>query len=168
MSTRNTTQRIALSAMLLSLMLILGYVENQIPIAPGTPGIKLGLSNGVLILSLYLLGFPYSIGLMVGKVLLSGLLFAGVMAMPYALAGGLLSVVGMGILKQMKGVHPVIVSIFGGLLHNVGQVGMAMIILGTPALISYMAVLMPVGMATGAATGIASTGVLKRVRTLVK
>lgn len=160
------TKRIALCALLLSLMLIAGYVENLIPVAPGIPGIKLGLSNSILVLSLYMLGVPTSLLLMVLKVLLSGILFSGVSAMMYAFSGGAVSLLCMALFSRMKGVSPIVTSAIGGLMHNVGQVALAMLILHTPQLVYYMAVLMAVGLATGAATGIVAAAVMRRVTKL--
>ena len=84
MNNREQTQRIALSGLLVALMLVLGYVESLIPVAAGIPGIKLGLSNGVLIFAIYMLGIPTAFVLMLLKVVLSGLMFGGVSAMMYA------------------------------------------------------------------------------------
>lgn len=160
---RKKTERIALCGLLVSLMLVLGYVESLIPVAAGIPGIKLGLSNGVLLFALYLLDIPTAFVLMVLKVALSGLLFGGPSAMMYAFAGGLLSMVSMSLLSRVKGIHPVTVSMVGGVAHNVGQVGLAILILQTPRLLYYMAVLMLVGLATGAVTGVAANSVLKHM-----
>ena len=44
------TQRLSLGALLLAVMLVLGYLESLIPLS-GIPGVKLGLSNCVLMLS---------------------------------------------------------------------------------------------------------------------
>ena len=142
---RKQTERIALCGLLVSLMLVLGYVESLIPVAVGIPGIKLGLSNGVLLFAIYLLDIPTAFILMVLKVGLSGLLFGGVSAMMYAFAGGLVSMICMALLSRMKGVHPITVSMVGGVAHNVGQVGLAMLMLHTPKLLYYMAILMLVG-----------------------
>ena len=71
--------RLSLSALLIALMLVLGYVESLVP--AGVPGMKLGLSNSVLIFAVYMLGIPSAYILMALKVLLSGLLFSGVSAM---------------------------------------------------------------------------------------
>ena len=109
-----------------------GIWESLLPVAAGVPGIKLGLSNGVLIFAVYMLNIPTAFVLMVLKVVLSGLLFGGVNAMMYAFAGGLLSMVFMALLSRVKGVHPVMVSMVGGVAHNVGQVALAMVILSTP------------------------------------
>ena len=145
-------KRISLSAILVAIMLILGYIESLIPIGP-IPGIKLGLSNCVLLLGLCWLGIPTTFCLMIAKVVLSGLLFSGINAMMYSLAGGVLSMIGMSILYHTGAFSRVAVGMAGGLLHNVGQVGLAMIILETDKLVYYMAILMIVGLATGFVTG---------------
>lgn len=159
--TRQKTQRVALMGLLLSLMLILGFVESRLPV-PGLPGVKLGLSNGVLLFALYLLDIPSALLLMVLKILLSGFLFGNPSSMMYAAAGGIVSLAGMILLSRSKELSPVAVSMAGGLLHNVGQVGLAMIILQTPGLLVYMAILMAVGMVTGLATGLAAKAVIRR------
>jgi len=162
--TQKQAQRIAVCGMLLALMLVLGFVESQLPVAAGIPGIKLGLSNGVLIFAVYMLNVPTAYLLMGLKVLLSGMLFGSPSAMMYAFAGGVLSLTVMVLLSRVKGVSPVVVSMVGGLSHNVGQVLLAMFILHTPKLVYYMAVLMVVGMITGLATGLAANGIINRFR----
>ncbi len=154
------TQRVALMGLLLSLMLILGFVESRLPV-PGLPGVKLGLSNGVLLFALYMLDIPAALLLMVLKILLSGFLFGNPSSMMYAAAGGILSLAGMILLSRSDSFSPVAVSMTGGLLHNVGQVGLAMIILQTPGLLVYMAILMAVGMVTGLATGLCAKAVIQ-------
>lgn len=163
-SRNKKTYDIALSGLLVALMMVLGYVESLIPIAAGIPGIKLGLANGVLVFAIYFLGGKTGFTLMLIKVVLSGLMFGGVNAMMYSLAGGVLSMIGMLLVHKIKGVSPVGVSIVGGVLHNVGQVGLAMIILRTPQLLYYMAMLMIVGLVTGAITGVVATLVMKHFK----
>ena len=139
---RNNTRALTLSAMLVAIMLILGFIEQRIPLVPADPHIKLGLSNSVLLFAVYWLGIPTAFVLMLLKVLLSGFLFAGVNAMLYALAGGTLSVVFMSLFY--KGIHclptrskavglllslaPMLIGAVGGAMHNVGQVSVAMLI----------------------------------------
>ena len=157
-----SVKRIALLALLIAVMLILGYIESLIPLGP-VPGIKLGLSNSVLLLGLCWLGIPATFVLMFAKVLLSGLLFSGVSAMLYSLAGGLLSMLGMSLLFRSGSFSKVTIGMAGGLLHNVGQVGLAMLILETDKLVYYMAILMFVGLATGFITGQIATILDKRL-----
>ena len=133
--------RLALSAMLLAVMMVLGFVESLVPIA-GVPGIKLGLSNAVLLLSLYWLGIPVSIQLMLMKVFLSAFMFSGVSAIPYSLTGGVLSLITMIVLiYAVKGVSPIGAGVAGAVMHNAGQILMAMISLHLPQLLYYLAIL---------------------------
>ena len=163
---RERTRRIALCGLLIAMMLVLGFVESRIPINAGIPGIKLGLSNGVLIFAVYMLDIPTAWMLMALKVTLSGLLFGGFNTIMYALAGGVLSMVCMSLLSRVKGMHPITVSMAGGVAHNVGQVALAMVILQTPQLLYYMAVLMLVGLACGALTGVVASSVMKHLKTM--
>ncbi len=149
----NSAQRLALGAMFTAVMLVLGYIESLFTLGP-IPGIKLGLSNSVLLLCLYWLGIPASFGLMAAKVLLSGLMFGNLQTIQYSLAGGLLSMAGMALsIFVIRGMSPVGSGIVGGALHNVGQVLMAMLVLETASLLYYMAVLVVVGAFMGAITG---------------
>lgn len=143
----------ALCGILTAVMLVLGFAESQIPTG-AIPGIKLGLSNSVLVCAIYCLGIPTAFMLMVLKVALSGLLFGSPAAMAFAFAGGLLSMMVMSLLSRVKGVHIIVVSMAGGIMHNVGQVALAMILLDTPKLLYYMAILMVAGMICGALSGI--------------
>lgn len=164
MENRKRARRVALCGILLALMLVLGLVESLIPVAAGVPGVKLGLSNGVLIFAVYMLDIPTAWLLMALKVTLASSLYAGFGAFPYALAGGVMSLAAMSLLSRVKGMHPVTVSMVGGVMHNVGQVAMAMLMLRTPRLMYYMAVLMLVGLATGALTGVCAHQVMKHLK----
>lgn len=159
-----STRRLTMNALLLSIALVLGFVESLLPVVPGVPGIKLGLSNVVLLFALYTFGPANAFILMIMKVLLSGLLFGGVSAMMYGLAGGILSMLGMSLLRKAPGVGMVGVSITGAVLHNAGQVGLAMLILQTDMLLYYLAILCLVGIGTGMLTGIAASLAMKHLR----
>lgn len=147
------TARLTLGAMFLAVMMVLGYIESLLP-SFGVPGIKLGLANSVLLLSLYWLGIPSSVVLMLAKVGLSGLLFGNPYAMVYSLAGGVTSMLAMILLIHgLKGVSPIGAGASGGVMHNVGQIGVAMLQLQTASLVYYMAILMIAGVITGSVTG---------------
>ena len=147
------TNRLAMSAMFVAVMMVLSYIESLIPIG-GVPGMKIGLANSVLLLSLYWLGIVISIQLMIVKVFLSAFMFGGFMALPYSLAGGVLSLAVMIILIYLvKGVSPVGVGVAGAVAHNAAQVGVAMLVLQTSQLVYYMAILIAVAIVTGALTG---------------
>lgn len=156
-------RRVALCGLLTAVMLALGWVEQWIPLNVAIPGIKLGLSNGVLIFAVYLLNVPTAFMLLALKLVLSAALFAGFGALPYAAAGGVLSMVVMALLRRVKGLTPVTVSMAGGAAHNIGQVAMAMLVTRTPGLVGYMGLLMLAGMVCGALTGICAQGVMRHL-----
>lgn len=165
MSKRNQTKRVALCGLLLSMMLVLGWVEHMIPLNAGIPGIKLGLSNGVLVFAVYMLDVPTAYTLMVLKVVLSCAFLGNPASMMiYGFAGGLLSLTGMVLLSRVKGLHCVTVSMVGGALHNMGQVAAAMVMLATPNLLYYMAVLMAFGLVVGLLTGVCANLVMKHMK----
>ena len=83
------TKSIARFSLLCAMALVLGYIERFIPVAPGIPGVKLGLANTVLLYAVYLMGAKSAMLLMLAKVVLSGFLFAGLSGMLYSLAGEL-------------------------------------------------------------------------------
>ena len=167
MKRRNAVQRIALCGLLTALMLVLGLVENRIPLNAGIPGIKLGLSNGVLMFALYMLDAPTAFLLMLLKVVLSGLLFGGVSAMMYAMAGGVASMLVMILFKRFN-FSMLFVSMLGAVAHNAAQVLLAMIVLHTRQLLYYLGVLTLIALITGAVTGIAAQATVKHIRKLKK
>ena len=160
---RDTAARVSLCAVLLAMMLVLGWLESLLP-GVGVPGIKLGLSNGVLIFAVYMLDIPTAYLLMGLKVLLSGLLFGGPAAMLYAFAGGLLSLTCMALLSRVKGLHTAVISMIGGIAHNAGQIAMALLVLNTRQLLYYLGILIPVGAACGVLTGIAAHSVMQHLK----
>ncbi len=155
---RDRAHRVTLSGMLLAIMLVLGWVEHILPSVP-IPGVKLGLSNGVLIFAVYMLDLPTAWILMALKVTLSGLMFSGVSAMLFGFAGGVLSMLAMTLLSRAK-VPCVAVSMVGGLAHNAGQLLLAMRISMPKQALLYMAILAAAGLVCGLLTGVAAERVI--------
>ena len=156
--------RVALSSAMTTLALIFSYVEALIPFNFGIPGIKLGLSNLVILIALYRLGAGYAFTINMIRILLSGSLFGGVSAMLYSMAGGLLSFVVMLILIKTKIFSPAGVSMAGGVMHNVGQVTVAALVVETGKIYLYLPVLSVTGLITGTVLGFAAALILKRLK----
>ena len=161
---RTLAYNISLSAVLAALALIFSYVEVLIPFNFGIPGIKLGLSNLIVLIALYKLGGRYAFTVNVTRILLSALLFGGVSALMYSMAGGLLSFVVMYLLMKTGIFSPVGVSMAGGVFHNVGQLTVSALVVETAKVYFYMPVLLISGMVTGILLGATATLILKRLR----
>lgn len=151
-----STKELALCAVLIALALVFSYVERLIPVTPSIPGIKLGLSNLVIVCAIYLLGPKYALAISVARIFLAGFLFGTMTTIIYSLAGGLLSFAVMVLLYQLAKLSVLTVSCIGGICHNIGQIIVAMIIYENLILGYYLPILMVVGFVTGLVIGIVS------------
>ncbi len=91
---------VATVALLAALALIFSYIEVLIPFNFGIPGVKLGIANIVVTIALYKLSAKHAASVNVIRVLIAGLLFNGIFGALYSLAGAIVSLLGMIILKK--------------------------------------------------------------------
>ena len=158
------TKRLAVCSALTALALIFSYVEVLIPFSFGIPGIKLGLANIVVLISIYALGPRYGLLINAARIGLSALLFGNAFSVIYAFAGGLVSFCIM-LLAKKAGVFSVIgVSMAGGVFHNLGQLLIAALVMQTSKIMYYFPVLLIAGMITGVLTGFIAYLVLRALR----
>ena len=157
------TKKLALSAILAALAMILSYVEAMVPMPVPIPGIKLGLANLVILLAIYRLGFKYALAINCIRIFVTGLLFTGVFGILYSLAGGLLSLLVMYLLYRTGIFSMVGVSMAGGVAHNLGQLLTACLIMSNIRLMSYFAVLLFAGIGSGILMGIVAWLVCQRL-----
>lgn len=160
---RLSTRRITTSAVLAALALIFSYIEVLFPLQTALPGIKLGIANIVVLVALYGLGVRYAFWVNLIRVIIAGLLFNGLTGALYALAGGLLSLTVMWLLKKSNRFSVVGVSMAGGVAHNLGQLLIASLLVSTVKIFFYFPLLLFAGMASGIVIGIISSLILKRL-----
>ena len=132
--------------------MIFSYVEAILPFNFGIPGIKLGLSNLVVLITLYSIGASYAFAVNLTRILLSGLLF-----------GGMLSFAVMVLLRKTKLFSPIGVSMAGGVMHNVGQLTVAALIIENAKIYFYLPVLLISGTVTGILLGVGAVLILDRL-----
>lgn len=152
-----------LTAILTVIALMFSYVEAMIPVTLGIPGFKLGFANIMIIISLYALDARYAFAVNLTRIFMSALLFGTPFSMLYSLAGGMISLTVMCILKK-TGLFSVIgVSMAGGVFHNLGQLLVAAAAVSNLRMFIYFPVLVFTGIATGIGTGIISYAVLRKM-----
>ena len=151
----NEARQWARVGMLAALALVLGYVETFIPLPVPVPGIKLGLGNIAVLVALKTLDFRRAAVVAVLKVLASGLLFGNPMMMAYSAAGTALAFAAMAAFCAVPGLSVVLVAIAGAVSHNVGQLVVASLMLGTTLVWVAAPVLAIAACITGALTGVA-------------
>ena len=157
--------KLTTTAILTAAALVVFAVEAQIPAFTSIPGIKLGLSNVFTLFTLYAVGVPWALALLLIRVLLGGLLTGQAAAILYSLAGGLLAFGAMLLGRRLIPEKQLwVVSVFGAIFHNVGQIAAAVVITGTTAILYYLPILLVSAVVTGAFTGILAQLVLKRLR----
>ena len=160
-----STKRVAVLGLCTSLALILAYVEVLLPpLFSAIPGIKLGLPNIVIIFVLYKFGVVDAATVSFIRVAAVSMLFGNPMTFAYSFAGALLSITVMAILKKVNFLSTIGVSVAGGVFHNVGQILMAMLLLGTAELGYYLIVLAITGTVSGIFIGLCGGFAVNRVK----
>jgi heptaprenyl diphosphate synthase len=149
-------------SLLFALAMIFSFIESRLPTFIPIPGVKLGLCNIVVIFTLLRLGIPSAIGVSLLRVLLSSMLFGNAAAFFYSLAGAILSLAVMILLLRLRFFSAVGISVLGGVMHNIGQLLMAWILLGTAGVMYYLPVLLIAGVIAGALIGLLSAYLHKR------
>ena len=145
------------------LALIIFIVELRIPNPIPIPGVKLGLANVITVYSLYHYRAKEVLLIVLVRIVLGSIFGGNMMAMLYSLAGGLLCLTGMLLLRRVISEKYIwLCSVFGAVLHNIGQITVAILITGTPAIIAYLPFLLVSGCAAGAFTGGCAQFVVKR------
>lgn len=159
-------KRIARYALLVSLAMVLSWLESLIVFPGLLPGMKVGLTNLVVVFALYRMSPRDAAAVSLARVALVSLTFGNAYSFAYSLAGAVLSLAVMTGLKRTGRFSILGVSIAGGVCHNLGQLGVARAVLGTARLGWYLPWLMAGGVAAGTAVGAAGGIVVDRVRPL--
>lgn len=151
--------------LLTAVSLIIFIIELRIPNIAPVPGIKLGLANIVTVYAVYNYSPKESALVLFSRILLGSFFCGNLLALLYSAAGGVLCLVGMiPLSKVIDQSHIWVCSVFGAALHNIGQIIVAMTVMRTPALISYLPFLLVSGCIAGTFTGVCAQILIKRLR----
>ncbi len=159
----NRVNRLTLYGVLTALALILSYVEASLPAFVAIPGMKLGLSNIVVMFALYAMGKRAAGLINLTRILIAALLFGTALSLAFSLSGGALSLIAMIIAKKTDKLGIVGVSVIGGVTHNIGQILIAMLVMNTRAISLYLPILWIFGILSGVVIGIIGGLIIQRV-----
>ena len=167
---KSKVNQMTLCAILISMALVLSYIEHFIPIQMliPLPGIKLGLANVVTLMALFFLGSGSAFTILIIRCILGSVFGGGISGLAFSMTGGMFAMSIMCIFKQCKGISIYGVSILGSAAHNAGQILAAIIIMGSVYVIGYLPYLLLVSVFTGMATGTVCAGVFRSLRTHTK
>lgn len=155
-------KKVAYLGLFLGLALVCSYLESLVPIGFGIPGIKLGLTNVVVILLMYCIGAKEALVISLLRIFLMGFLFNPA-SIHFSLAGGLLSFILMYLMKRTNLFKCLSVSLVGGISHNIGQIIVASVIVENYNILFYIPVLLVAGIITGFLIGIVSQEIIIRL-----
>lgn len=144
--------------------MLLSYVEAVSPVlVTAVPGIKMGLPNVAVIFVLYRFGTWEAALVSAVRVIVVSLLFGNPMTFIYSIVGAMLSLAVMVLLKKMNFLSCVGVSVAGGVFHNVGQILVAMVLLGAAEVGYYLIALAVSGVISGVLIGLCGALMIKKL-----
>ena len=159
-----TTRKMTELSLLTAVALILYVVESWFPTPVPIPGVKLGLANIITVVSVYRFR-PGEVTALVVVRLLLGSFFAGNMsALLFSGAGALLCLMGMLILhKILPEKYIPLCSVLGAILHNIGQILVAICVMRDVRVVAYLPILLVTGCIAGLFTGLCARAVVHRI-----
>ncbi len=158
-----TGRKAAFLGLMLTLSMILSYIEAVIIQPVAIPGIKAGLANLTVVFLLYRYGWKEALLVNLSRIVLSLLLFGSLPGFLFSLSGALLSFAAMLIARRFDYSTPLFVSMTGGVAHNIGQLLAAMVLFSQNVLGYYMPVLLVTGLITGTVNGVLSGQLIRRI-----
>ena len=163
--------KISLIAVLTALAIVLSIAESLIP-SVGIPGVKLGLANILILITLYELGIKEAIFVNLCRVVLANILRGTILSMGFLMsfAGASLSLAIMIIFYLFIKKFSIIgVSVIGSIFHVFGQIIVAMFFMGTIYVLYYLPIIAISAIITGVLVGFVSriiikSGTIKKLR----
>ena len=159
-----SVKRLTRLSMLTALALILFTVEMQLPALAPIPGVKLGLANIVTVYAMFAIGPADTLAILLVRIVLGAIFSGQPSSMLYSLAGGMLCYLAMLPCRRLLSLRQLwLCSVIGAVFHNIGQLGMAVLITRTPAVMGYLPVMLLIGVPAGVFTGLCAQFVVNRL-----
>lgn len=158
-------KKLSFLALLSAAALVFAYVESLFPpLFASVPGIKMGLPNIAIIFTLYKIGAKEAFIVSFIRLIFASLLFGSLLSLAYSFAGALLSLSAMVLLKKLDVFSLAGISVVGGVLHNLGQIIVAICVTNVSEIAYYMIFLAVSGTISGVLIGLTSALLIKRIK----
>ena len=156
-------RKIATLALLTAVALIIFIIELQIPNIIPIPGVKLGLANIITVYAVYKYSAKETASIVITRVILGAIFGGNISAIIYSMSGAIMCLAGMLIIKKIVPLNYIwLSSILGAILHNTGQMIVAIIVMRSFAVLSVYPFLLMAGCIAGAFTGLCAQLLIKR------
>ena len=162
---KTNVRKITNLALLTAMALAISLIEHYIPLPIPIPGAKLGLSNIVLLVSLYFYGLRAGLVIGILKSFLLVLATGMVTSFFFSAMGAILATISMHIsLKFLdKSLSFIGVSEIGAFFHNFGQILVAAFVMGNIKMYYYFPLLVFIGTFSGFFVGLSSNYIIKHM-----
>lgn len=149
------TKKLTLFAILCAAALVLGFLENTVPLFSVVPGGKVGIANSVTMLVFCVFSPLEALGFGLFRALLSACLFSGFTSLWYSAAGAIVSIAFMwGAKKVLKeNISEIGTSILGAVGFNIGQLCLAACVLESVQIFRYFPAMGVISALAGLVTG---------------
>ena len=150
-------------ALLTAIALTIFMIEAQIPPIVPLPGVKLGLANIITVFAVFALGPREAASILFCRIFLGAVFAGNFSTIFYSAAGGTLAILATILLRRVLTNRQLwVAGAIGAVAHSVGQVGMAILITGTPGIIVYLPPLICISIVTGCFTGLCAQFLVNR------
>ncbi len=152
------TKKLTQLAMLTGVALIIFVIELQIPNPFPIPGVKLGLANIITVYAVYRYRAKEVMMIVFCRIVLAAVFSGNMMALAYSFAGSILCLLGMFLVRKIIDRN----HICGAILHNIGQMMVAIVVMGMGVSV-YLPFLLVSGSFAGAFTGGCAQLIIHRI-----
>jgi len=147
-------RKLVFIAIMISISVVLSIVETLISgLIFIVPGVKLGLANVITLIILVTLGEKEAFLVVITRIMIVALTYSGFFTPSFwiSLSGGMLAILAMILIKKTK-LSIYSISVFGSLMHMVGQIIAAMVVSNTETLIYLLPYMIALSIPTGIIT----------------
>lgn len=157
------TRKLALLGLLTAIALSIFMLEAQIPSPVPLPGVKLGLSNIVTVFTVFVLSPKDGVAVLTARIFLGAVFSGNFSTIFYSAAGGGCAIAVTILLRKILKQNQLwVAGCFGAIAHSIGQMGMAILLLGTPSVAVYLPVMIVISIITGLFTGLCAQFLVNR------
>lgn len=157
------TKKLTTLGLLTAIALTIFLVEAQIPSIVPLPGVKLGLANIVTVFTVFALGPKDGVLVLMARIFLGAVFAGNFSTIFYSAAGGVCAIAVTIILRRILRKNQLwVAGCLGAMAHSIGQMAMAIILLGTPSLAVYLPVMIVISIFTGLFTGLCAQFLVNR------
>ncbi len=165
-----SSKRNVMIASFVAFSMVLSIVEWFIPLNFIIPGVKLGLANIIIIISIHFLTYKDVLLIILLRAFMTLLISANIVMLLFSLAGGLLSGTAMFVLLKIGKGHFSIIgtSILGAFVHNISQMTVAMFLVGDSSVFLLLPILGSASLISGFFTGYLADKLWKNTEIILK